>query len=221
MRILLNFLRMISRVLAIFGAMALVLGLLVLDFLNRSDVTTTPDVLPRTAIVFTGQYDRIHLGLDLLTAGRVDQLFITGVNRPAGLGVDRFVRQFELTPQEITWLETGRIVLAEDANSTFENAWETGCWLRGQGDIDAVTLITERSHMPRASIALRHEIWPLRVARVYTDALADYDPLVIDLQDFGAYIATWGITLLPHSLWTAEEPTLCQSMRASASLVSV
>lgn len=204
-----------SRVLALFGAMALVLVFLFLDFMTRSDVSTTPDTLPRTAIVFTGQYDRIHLGLDLLSAGRVDQLFITGVNRPAGLGVDRFVRQFELTPQEIAWLEAGRIVLAEDANSTFENAWEAGCWLRGQEGIDAVTLITERRHMPRASIALRHEIWPLRVARVYTDAAEDHDPTLINLQDFAAYLATWGITLLPHSLWPAEEPTLCQSAQMS------
>lgn len=216
MYLFLELLRMIVRALAVFGAIALGLAVLFVDFLNRSDVGSTPDTIPRTAIVFTGQYDRIHLGLDILTAGRVDRLFITGVNGPAGLDMDRFARQFELTPEQVSWLETGKIILAEDANNTFGNAWEAGCWVRGQEDIDAVTLITERSHMPRASIALRHEIWPVHVARVYTDALEDHDPLLIDLQTFGEYLATWGITLLPNSLWPADEPAICQTGAAGA-----
>lgn len=203
--------RLISRVLAVYGALALVLTVLLLDFVDRSDVDTTPDALPRTAIVFTGQYDRIHLGIDLLTAGRVGQLFITGVNGPAGLDVARFVTQFGLSPEQATWLETGKIILAEEANSTFENAWETECWLRGQEDIDAVTLITERRHMPRASVALRNTIWPIRVERAYSDALKEYDLFQIDLKEFGAFIATWGVTILPYPFWPATEPVKCHT----------
>lgn len=203
--------RLISRVLAVCGALALVLAMLFLDFIDRSDVGTTPDALPRTAIVFTGQYDRIHVGIDLLTAGRVDQLFITGVNSPAGLDVSRFVTQFGLSPGQATWLETGKIILAEEANSTFENAWETECWLRVQKDIDAVALITERRHMPRASVALRNTIWPIRVVRVYSDALKKYDPFQIDLKAFGAFIATWGVTVLPYAFWPATEPLKCHA----------
>lgn len=197
--------------LAVCGALSLVLAILLMDFMVRSDVETTPDALPPTAIVFTGQYDRIHLGIDLLTAGRVGQLFITGVNRPAGLDVARFVTQFGLSPEQATWLETGKIVLAEEANSTFENAWETECWLRGQEDIDAVTLITERRHMPRASIALHNTVWPIRVERVYSDALKEYDSFQIDLKAFGAFIATWGVTILPYAFWPATEPANCHA----------
>lgn len=211
MRPLLELVRLISRVLAVCGALALVLAVLLLDFMVRSDIETTPDTLPPIAIVFTGQYDRIHAGIDLLTAGRVDQLFITGVNRPAGLDVTRFVTQFDLSPEQATWLETGKIILAEEANSTFENAWETECWLRGQKGIDAVALITERRHMPRASVALRNTIWPIRIARVYSDALKEYNPFQIDLKAFGAFIATWGVTILPYALWPAIEPVNCDA----------
>ncbi len=141
----------------------------------------------------------------------MNQLFITGVNRPAGLDVARFVMQFGLSPEQATWLETGKIILAEEANSTFENAWEAECWLRGQEDIDAVALITERRHMPRASVALRNTIWPIRVVRVYSDALKKYDPFQIDLKAFGAFIATWCVTILPYTLWPATEPVDCNS----------
>lgn len=210
-RPLLELVRLISRVLAVCGALALVLAMLLMDFMVRSDVDTTPSAIPRTAIVFTGQYDRIHVGIDLLTAGRVDQLFITGVNRPAGLDVARFVTQFNLSPEQVIWLETGKITLAEEANSTFENAWETECWLRGQEDVDAVALITERRHMPRASVALRNTIWPIRIVRVYSDALKEYNPFQIDLKAFGAFIATWGVTVLPYAFWPATEPLDCRT----------
>ncbi len=185
--------------------------MLLVDFMVRSDVETTLDALPPTAIVFTGQYDRIHLGIDLLAAGRVDQLFITGVNRPAGLDATRFVTQFGLSSKQAAWLEAGKIILAEEANSTFENAWETECWLRGKENIDAVALITERRHMPRASVALRNTIWPIRVVRVYSDALKEYDPFQIDLKAFGAFIATWGVTVLPYAFWPATEPLGCRT----------
>lgn len=211
MRPLLELISLISRVLAICGALALFLAMLFMDFMVSSDVETMPNTLPPTAIVFTGQYNRIDVGIDLLAAGRVDQLFITGVNRPAGLDVARFVAQFGLSPEQATWLKTGKIVLAEEANSTFENAWETECWLRGREDIDAVALITERRHMPRASVALRNTIWPIRVVRVYSDALKEYDPFQIDLKAFGAFIATWGVTILPYAFWPATEPVNCHT----------
>lgn len=203
--------RLLYRVLAVFGALALVLAVLFLDFIDRSDVGTTPGVLPRAAVVFTGQYNRIHAGIDLLTAGEVDQVFITGVNGPAGLNVARFATQFGLSPEQAKWLETGEIILAEDANSTFENAWETECWLRGREEIDAVALITERRHMPRASVALRNTIWPIRVDRVYVDVREAYDPYQLDLKAFGAFLATWGVTLMPYALWPATEPLICQA----------
>jgi len=191
---------------------ALVLTGLLLDFLNRSRVEDTIQDLPSIAIVFTGDFDRIHMGLDLLSAGHVDQLFITGVNGDAGLGVARFARQFNLPPEQTTWLKTGKINLAADAHTTFENALETGCWLdRQPTDIAAVALITSRTHMARASIALQHEIWPRDVVRVISDPEDVYDPFLLNLLDFGEYAATWAITLLPHALWPANEPSICQT----------
>ncbi len=65
--------------------------------------------------------------------------------------------------------------------------------------------------MPRASVALRNTIWPIRVVRVYSDALKKYDPFQIDLKAFGAFIATWGVTILPYAFWPAIKPVNCHA----------
>ena len=141
--------------LIVLAVVVLLLSALLLDFVDRSRAHDMPADLPGTVIVFTGQFDRIHLGLDLLAAGRVQRLFITGVNPKAGLLVPRFADQFALTPGQADWLATGRITLAPDANSTLENALEAACWMERQPSIDAVALITSRWHMARASLALQ------------------------------------------------------------------
>lgn len=210
MRIVSQLARIIFRLFAIFGMAAFVATALLLDFLNRSRAVEPPADLPPVAVVFTGDFDRIHMGLELLSAGRVEQLFITGVNGDAGLDVARFATQFNLTPEEAGWIESGKISLAPDALTTFENAMETGCWLDRQPErVDAVALITSRMHMARASIALQHEIWPRNVVRIVSDPEEAYDFMKLDLRDFAEYVATWSITFLPHGLWPGDVPSLC------------
>lgn len=210
-RILAKLARILVRLLAGFGMAALVLAALLADFMNRSSVDRTLEELPRTAIVFTGHFDRIDLGLDLLSTGRIDRLFITGVNGDAGLNVGRFAEQFDLSPEQAAWIETGKIALAADAHTTFENAWEAGCWLDQTPDIEAVALITSRRHMARASVALQNTAWPIDVVRVVSDPEAEFDPMLLNLVDFGEFAATWGITLLPYSLWPANMPSICRT----------
>lgn len=210
MRLIFKIIHLTLRLLAILGVAAVILALLLFDYMSR---TNTPDIrgdLPPTAIVFTGHFDRIHSGLDLLSSGSVDRLFITGVNGDAGLNVARFPEQFELNSKQAGWIANGKIVLAPDAHSTFENALETACWLEHQPDIEAVALITSRRHMARASVALQHGIAPISVVPVVSDPSSEHNNFQIDLIEFGRFSATWVITLLPSALWPANEPALCQ-----------
>jgi uncharacterized SAM-binding protein YcdF (DUF218 family) len=201
---------LIVRLLAIFGFAAVILVFLLFDFMSRSGAHNADHDLPRTAIVFTGDFDRIHFGLDLLFSGRVDRLFITGVNGEAGLNVARFPKQFELSSEQVGWMERGQLVLAPDAQSTLENAREAACWLDHQPGTDAVALITSRSHMARASVALQHGIAPIRVVRVVSDAPGKFDKSEINLVEFGKFSATWIVTLLPRAFWPADEPKNCR-----------
>ncbi|MFZ5965204.1 YdcF family protein [Thalassococcus sp. BH17M4-6] len=180
------------------------------DVSAQAGTTAEVDVLPPTAIVFTGQYDRIERGLELMTDGRVERLFISGVNPKAGLYIDRFAAQFDLTPRQREWLAEGRIILSPDARSTLENALETACWLEDQPEVQAVTLITSQRHMARASLALERAIAPVRVVPVASDP-ADADAgRSRDPDEASELAATWAITLLPRELWSENELTYCQ-----------
>lgn len=211
MRVISGIIVLVVRLLAIVGLAAVILGWLLFDFMSRTNQYVASGDVPRTAIVFSGQYDRVHLGLDLLSSGAVDRLFISGVNRKAGLGVPRFREQFSLTREQVTWISSGKIILAADARSTLENALEAACWLDRQPGVDAVTLITSQRHMARASAALQHAISPISIARVVSDPSNTNGEFKIDLAEFARFTATWFVTLLPASLWPANEPALCRN----------
>ena len=210
LRIVSGLFRFISRVLILVGVVSLMLAYLLFEFMSRAEASPEADAYPPTAIVFTGDFDRIDRGLALLSSQSIDRLFITGVNGDAGLSAERFATQFNLTNDQITWLTNGQIVLAPDAHTTFENALEAGCWLDTQPHVDAVALITSRAHMARASAALAHNIWPTRVVRVISDPTEQLDRRHLDLVDFGEFLATWFVTFLPHDFWPANEPRLCE-----------
>ncbi|MEW9920322.1 YdcF family protein [Marimonas sp. MJW-29] len=186
--------------------------MLLFDFMSRTADTGQlegVDDLPRTAVVFTGAYDRIDLGLELLASNRLDHLLITGANRTSGLIPTRFPQLFDPSSQQTRQIESRHIVLAPDAHSTIENALETACWLDTKPDTDAVALITSRRHMARASVALQHAIGPVDIVRVISDQSKVYDKSQLDLDEFTKFVGTWIITLLPRSLWPASELTIC------------
>lgn len=187
-----------------------VCGLLLADFVRRGNAIERFNALPSTAIVFTGQFDRIERGLDLLSEGHVDRLFISGVNAKAGLGVERFADQFSLTAQQMSWLESGVIILSEDANTTLENAIETACWLETQPETDAVVLISSKPHLPRASLALSATIGPVDIVRVASDLEYGRQGAGYPLSEFRRFVATWAIVMLPHSFWPIELPGMCR-----------
>lgn len=207
------FFTLVGRVLSVLGMAAVLLSVLLLDFISRTETDERGTEPPRNVVVFTGAYDRIDLGLEMIASDMADRLLITGANRTSGLIPDRFPSLFDPTPDQAEWMTSGRITLAPNAHSTFENALETACWLKARPDIEAVTLITSRRHMARASLALQRAIGSsVSVVRLVSDPDEPYDRLQIDLDEFSKFGATWLITLLPYGLWPGNEPTLCETL---------
>jgi uncharacterized SAM-binding protein YcdF (DUF218 family) len=189
--------------------MAAAVGLVASFGLRLRDTATGRD-LPSTAVVFTGQFDRIETGLALLAEGRIDRLFISGVNAGAGLSPEGFARQFELSDVLKDHLAAGRIILATAANTTVENGCETAQWLSSHPDVSRVLLITSRPHMPRAALVLaRATQKPIRIARLSVDAPAHDTPAVF-LREFFSFTKTLLMPLLPPTIRPDDRSGPCR-----------
>ncbi len=177
------------------------------SFALRMGSTAGDRSLPATGVVFTGQFNRIEKGLNLLEEGRIGRLFISGVNPGAGLNPKTFARQFNLSATLQDHLTTGRITLTTKAQDTIENALETSCWLGEHPKTDRVLLITSHLHMPRASLALE------RASGVRVDRLpvGTTDPVsgILYTSEFWKYAGTWFVTLLPIDMWPARSGVSC------------
>jgi uncharacterized SAM-binding protein YcdF (DUF218 family) len=112
--------------------------------------TASPGALPRTAVVFAGQFARVIADLELLSERKIARIFVSGVNAGAGVRSATFAEQFKLSDDLRHELLTGGIVLATDASDTLENGCKTAEWLAETPDITSVVLVTSRSHMQRA-----------------------------------------------------------------------
>jgi uncharacterized SAM-binding protein YcdF (DUF218 family) len=109
------------------------------------------------AVVFTGQFERVDVGLRLADAGTVPRLYISGVNGNAGLDPANFVEQFSIRNPDIADLR--RLVaccveLGERADNTFQNARDTKCWVDRRGLTGPLLLITSQRTLARATAAL-------------------------------------------------------------------
>lgn len=201
--------RMIWYILGAVGLLACIFGGMFADFAVRSRPTDDRRALPPALVVFTGQFDRIERGLELLAAGQARSLFISGVNPKAGLKVERFADQFALTAEQENWLTTGRLTLAPHANTTLENALEAACWLELLSDTQSVTLITSQRHMARASLALERATKPVHVIRVASDPPETHLAPWNNLIEARKFAITWGLTLLPRHFWPVNTPENC------------
>ena len=109
------------------------------------------------AVVFTGQFERVDVGLRLADAGDVPRLYISGVNGNAGIDPAHFVEQFSIRNPDIADLR--RLVACcvewgERADNTFQNAQDTKCWVDRRGLTGPLLLITSRRTLARATAAL-------------------------------------------------------------------
>jgi uncharacterized SAM-binding protein YcdF (DUF218 family) len=176
------------------GLLALVSGLSALD-LGRRRAPGPGAGSVAQAVVFTGQFYRIPPALTLLGSGRIERLFVSGVNPGAGLSPDRFLIRFApAAPWLPAALDARQVELGTGANSTLENAQETACWYRRAGLADPLLLITSRGHMPRASLALEAALPGVEIRRAPVDGPDGADPWYRDLP---RYLATRALLLAP------------------------
>ena len=109
------------------------------------------------AVVFTGQFERVDVGLRLADSGAVPRLYISGVNGEAGMDPSHFVEQFSIRSPDIADLRRLVACCAEwgkRANNTFQNAQDTKCWVDRRALTGPLLLITSRQTMARAMTAL-------------------------------------------------------------------
>ncbi len=180
------------------------------DFQMRRTTVAHTDELPSTAIVFTGNFDRIDLALALFDQGRIERLFVSGVNSGAGITIENFTSQFHVSSSAMSGLTDGEIVLASEASTTLENALETACWLDNMAETEAIVLITDQSHMPRASLALERALpRSITIVRLSPEQSARVDHWRGTFVEFPKFVATAAVTLLPQHWWTQRSSWDC------------
>jgi len=99
-------------------------------------------------VVLTGGSRRLGEGLELLSRGLAEKLFVSGVYR--GVDVHKLLQIVMRNPRE---LET-RIGIG-NATNTAENALETMVWMRAR-KYRSLRLVTAAYHMPRSLLEFRH-----------------------------------------------------------------
>ena len=174
----------------------LLILVIVADFHQRLQPTLEMATQTRQAAVFTGQFDRIDAALALFDQGRIDQLLISGVGQGSGLRPETLADQFKFSPAAREALRRGDILLSPDAQDTFQNAAETGCWLKNLHPSSGVILITSVSHLPRASIVLERSLPAGTPVYRSSPPITDTDR-TSRRGELGKFILSWLITLMP------------------------
>ena len=101
-------------------------------------------------VVLTGGSGRLDAGLDLLSAGAADRLFVSGVYQ--GIDVTTLLEMFRDNPAELeTRVEIGNAI------NTRENATETAEWA-SSANVSTLRLVTGAYHMPRSMLEFRHAL---------------------------------------------------------------
>ena len=101
-------------------------------------------------VVLTGGSGRLEAGLDLLSDGAAERLFVSGVYQ--GIDVVTLLQMFRDNPQELeTRVEIG------NATNTRGNAVETAVWSKFTG-VRSIRLVTAAYHMPRSMLEFQHAI---------------------------------------------------------------
>ncbi|MBI1300346.1 MAG: YdcF family protein [Alphaproteobacteria bacterium] len=100
-------------------------------------------------IVLTGGQNRIERGLELLSSGIANELFITGVNQAV---TKEDILALAPIPENVP---DCCITLGYKAETTVENALESKEWLNGKPEIKTVELITSDYHIYRAAVEFR------------------------------------------------------------------
>lgn len=113
-----------------------------------SQIPNPSEYKTQAIVVLTGGSLRLQAGLDLLSRGLADKLFVSGVHR--GVDVTELLRISRQTPKALDCC----IVLGYAADNTRGNARETADWMDKEG-YRSMRLVTANYHMPRSLFELR------------------------------------------------------------------
>lgn len=109
-----------------------------------ADPSTRTDAI----VVLTGGSRRLGEGLELLSRGLAEKLFVSGVYQ--GVDVRKLLRIVRRNPQELeTQIGIG------NATNTAENALETMAWMQAR-EYRSLRLVTAAYHMPRSLLEFRY-----------------------------------------------------------------
>ena len=146
------------------------------------------DIKTDAIIVLTGGDKRINAGLDLLSGGRSDKLFISGVNN-------------QVKAEELVALLPGDkdkvlccITLGYAADTTGDNAAESQQWIK-ENDVKSIWLVTSNYHMARASL-LFHQVMPDIEIHKYPVVPSDFEPWKeqfwpLAFEEYNKLLLTW------------------------------
>ena len=99
-------------------------------------------------VVLTGGSLRVEQGIELLSRGLGEKLFVSGVAQ--GVDVKLLLKVFRES-EDLSCC----ISLGYEADNTAGNARETAAWMREQ-DLTSLRLVTAAYHMPRSLLEFRH-----------------------------------------------------------------
>ena len=99
-------------------------------------------------VVLTGGSGRLEVGLQLLSEGYSEFLFISGVAR--GVDVQELLKLVHRKPTEFACC----IAIGYQADNTAGNAYETSVWL-SKNKLQSLRLVTASYHMPRSLFEFR------------------------------------------------------------------
>lgn len=147
------------------------------------------------AVVFTGDYERIDRALDLIQAGVVRRVYISGANPNAGVFPAKFTADFGRGREDLARLIACCVSFGVRAETTMENAAETACWLEANAVRSRVLLVTSWEHMPRAYLALADFIGAARITPhpIGAHGVADEGEL---RRVTNEYLKSWAARLL-------------------------
>lgn len=138
-------------------------------------------------VVATGGAGRIEHGLEVLTRGQAQALFVSGVD-PDVTG-EQFAAQFEVSRRQMRCCVT----LGYEAKDTHGNAAEIARWIAGR-DARSVRLVTQDWHMRRTALELERAV-PGDIF-VVRDAVPSQPGLGTLFLEYHKLVAIWATGLI-------------------------
>jgi uncharacterized SAM-binding protein YcdF (DUF218 family) len=146
------------------------------------------DIKTDAIIVLTGGDGRVNEGLNLLSQGKAEKLFVSGVNE-------------KVTPQELVSFWKGDqskilccLTLGYIAETTASNATESQQWIR-KNNVKSIRLVTSNYHMARSSLMFHTAIPDLQIYK-HPVISKEFQPWskrfwILTFQEYNKVLAAW------------------------------